>query len=81
MIADMRGLWRRAGDCSDTAAERGGVELRHVRSHTKVPGNELADWLADRGRFMGDDDETPTVVAGGWLRRWIQTLRDPVGVG
>jgi hypothetical protein len=29
------------------------VELRHVRSHTRVSGNELADWLADVGREEG----------------------------
>ena len=43
-IRNLRRDWRalqrhRPGEC----------RLRHVRSHTKVPGNEIADWLAERG--------------------------------
>ena len=44
MIAEMRREWR--------AVQRkrpGEVTIRHVRSHIKVPGNEIADFLADAG--------------------------------
>ena len=44
MVADMRRKWRRV-----QRLRPGEVALRHVRSHIKVPGNELADWLADQG--------------------------------
>ena len=41
MVADMRRLWRQV-----QLRRPGEVTMCHVRSHTKVPGNELADWLA-----------------------------------
>ena len=62
------------------------VELRHVRSHTRVPGNELADWLAEIhvGRTEGGRPVS-AVRAGCWLRRRLEaepnTLGDPAGVG
>jgi ribonuclease HI len=80
MVAHMRELWRRLQRQRD-----GEVELRHVRSHTNVPGNEMADWLADRGRHVCGEERVPTVEAGGWLRKRLaavpSTLADPVGVG
>ena len=80
MVARMRELWRRLQRQRD-----GEVELRHVRSHTNVPGNEMADWLADRGRHVCGEERVPTVEAGGWLRKRLaavpSTLADPVGVG
>ena len=44
MIAQLRVMWR-------TLVRRrpGEVRLEHVRSHVLTPGNEIADWLADRG--------------------------------
>ena len=48
IVASTRGLWRRLQRQRDAE-----VELRHVRSHTRVSGNELADWLADVGREEG----------------------------
>ena len=48
IVASTRGLWRRVQRQRDAE-----VELRHVRSHTRVSGNELADWLADVGREEG----------------------------
>ena len=33
---------------------RHAVRIEHVRSHTAVPGNELADKLADAGRLLYD---------------------------
>ena len=79
IVASTRGLWRRVQRQRDAE-----VELRHVRSHTsRVPGNELADWLADVGRKEGGP--VSAVRAGCWLRRWLaaepNTLGDPAGVG
>ena len=44
MIAGLRRQWRRL-----QRARPHEVRLRHVRSHTRVAGNELADWLATAG--------------------------------
>ena len=69
-VSKLRGLWRRV------QRERPGeVVLRHVRSHTRVPGNELADWLADAGTVpgQGGPDTSPTSAAA-WLR---STLAQP----
>jgi len=79
IVASTRGLWRRLQRQRDAE-----VELRHVRSHTRVPGNELADWLAEIGRTEGGRPVS-AVRAGCWLRRWLEaepnTLGDPAGVG
>ena len=79
IVASTRGLWRRVQRQRDAE-----VELRHVRSHTRVPGNELADWLAEIGRTEGGRPVS-AVRAGCWLRRWLEaepnTLGDPAGVG
>ena len=48
MIEELRSLWRRL-----QRARPHEVRLRHVRSHTRVAGNELADWLADAGAQGG----------------------------
>ena len=45
IVGDLHSLWRRLQ--RERPRE---VKLRHVRSHIKIPGNELADWLADQGR-------------------------------
>ena len=63
-----------------------------MRSHTQVPGNELADWLAERGAAGA---RTSRATAHRWLSAWVQkaakqaeaevtdtgTHRDPTGVG
>jgi ribonuclease HI len=53
MIENLRRMWwqiqRRRGI--------GTVRINHVRSHTEVPGNELADALAELGKM----DEQPTL--------------------
>ena len=69
MIAGMRRLWRRV-----QRRRPGEVSLRHVRSHVKVPGNEIADWLAGCGaegmrRTIEDANE--------WLRRWLRRHSSP----
>ena len=80
IIARTRALWRRL-----IRQRPGEVRLRHVRSHIRVPGNELADWLAEVGRVTGRG--TTAVQAGCWLRRWMasppntNTIGDPAGVG
>ena len=48
LIRRVRTLWFKL-----QAARPREVTLRHVRSHIKVPGNELADWLAGRGTRPG----------------------------
>ena len=45
LIEKMREMWRHI-----RRARPGEVTLHHVRSHVCVPGNELADWLADLGK-------------------------------
>ena len=43
MIRLLRNKWREL-----QRARPGEVRIEHVRSHTMVLGNELADWLAER---------------------------------
>ena len=70
LIARVRDLWSRL------RRERpGAVELRHVRSHTRVPGNELADFLAEAGRNPGHDVDLES--ATDWLRQWLQQRHAP----
>ena len=47
------------------------VRVRHVRSHTKVPGNEGADWLANLG-MTGTRSDSARDLAQGWLQKWLQ---------
>ena len=64
MIAGLRRLWRRV-----QRRRPGEVDLRHVRSHVKVPGNETADWLAGQAVY----GVRPSVVeASEWLSRWLR---------
>ena len=62
IIARLRHTWRWL-----QRARPGEVSIRHVRSHTKVPGNELADWLAEQGRIGG---RQAARSASAWLARW-----------
>ena len=64
IVASTRGLWRRLQRQRDTE-----VELRHVRSHTRVPGNELADWLAEIGRMEGGRPVSAASRTSRWLVR------------
>jgi ribonuclease HI len=87
MIELLRRTWRQL-----QRRRPGEVRLLHVRSHTQVPGNELADWLAERGAA---GMETSRAAAHRWLSAWVQkaakqaeaevtdagTHRDPTGVG
>ena len=77
--------WRTSGTIINTHTH---VALRHVRSHIKVPGNELADWLAEQGRMSGERrvrEETESVDR--WVRTWlaenmnVNTAGDPTGDG
>ena len=79
MIARLRRMWnslrRRKGDR---------VRLAHVRSHTKVLGNELADWLAERG--AGGPKGSNALEAAAWLDGWMaqhgeELARPPGGDG
>lgn len=70
LIGRLRRLWARL------RRERPGeVELRHVRSHVRVPGNELADYLAGAGCNPGNDVTLES--ATDWLRRWLRRFHAP----
>ena len=48
---------------------RGAVRIAHVRSHTAIPGNELADVLADAGMKLAEGaPDTETAGAGRIMR-------------
>ena len=63
MVGDMRCIWRKLQRLRPHE-----VRLRHVRSHVKVPGNELADWLADLGRHF---ESVSRERAEEWLKAWL----------
>ena len=67
IVARLRGVWRRL-----QRARPRDVRLQHVRSHIKVPGNELADWLADSGRMS---DRKGVTEATRWMRAWMTRQR------
>ena len=46
------------------------MRLEHVRSHVLNPGNEIADWLADRG---AGDQRTSIQHARAWATRMLRT--------
>ena len=74
MVSYLRRAWRDL-----QRARPGEVKLRHVRSHIKVPGNELADWLAEMR--PGGASETERTRPGEtdqllksstqWLQKWF----------
>ena len=55
----------------------GEVTIRHVRSHIKVPGNEIADFLADAGAsdmlLPGQRVDAAMREAVTWTRAWLVT--------
>ena len=72
LIRNLRSLWRKV-----QRARQNKVRIVHVRSHTKIPGNELADWLADQGanKSPTGDIERSTVSlwsAMTWMREWLR---------
>ena len=82
-LAHTRSLWRRL-----RKEPKGEVTLRHVRSHIKVPGNELADWLAEQGRVCGARRAREEIArVDRWMRHWlaenmnVNTAGDPTGDG
>ena len=55
----------------------GEVRITHVRSHINVPRNELADWLADHGRFgectlSREDAQRWKAMAASWIAEWAR---------
>ena len=75
MIAGLRRAWRRV-----QRRRPGEVHIRHVRSHVKVPGNELADWLADRGTKSVKSVKLHETAK--WMLSWLEKhkeeeLQDP----
>jgi ribonuclease HI len=63
LIARLRRAWRKV-----QRKRPNEVTLRHVRSHMGVPGNELADMLADAGARGGD---TTLTAAREWIQGWL----------
>ena len=71
LIRTLRGMWRKLQRVRPHA-----VEIRHVRSHVGVPGNELADHIADmRGRGTWGDGQT-TTTAKTWFAAWMRDKYD-----
>ena len=74
MVSHLRRAWR---DLQRTRP--GEVRLRHVRSHVKVPGNELADWLAEMRpggkseteRTGLNDTDQLLKRSTQWLQKWF----------
>ena len=52
LVRETRGMWRKV----QSMRGRHAVRIEHVRSHTAVPGNELADQLAEMGRQLKAED-------------------------
>ena len=69
VITKLRALWRRVQRCRP-----GEVDLAHVRSHTKVPGNELADHLAVPAMYRGYCMPMSTDMAKAWMTRWLRRM-------
>ncbi len=76
IVSYLRRAWRDL-----QRARPGEVKLRHVRSHIKMPGNELADWLAEMR--PGGASETERTRPGEtdqllksstqWLQKWFDS--------
>ena len=67
MISLLRRMWRKL-----RRGRPGEVDIVHVRSHTVVLGNDIADWLAERGSM--DAGVTPTQMTT-WLDQWKAARR------
>ena len=67
IVGRLRRMWRQL-----QRQRPGEVTLRHVRSHVKDVGNEMADELATAGRYGGG---MTTMRATAWLRAWIARHR------
>ena len=70
MITRLRAAWRALQ--KERPDE---VTLCHVRSHVQVPGNEIADWLAQCG---AEQDNVSVTRAQRWIKQW---LTDTLGSG
>ena len=79
LISNLRRLWRRT-----QTQMPGEVDIVHVRSHVEIPGNEIADWLADCGSRGRPQEQGKSVVSLArtqqWIEQWIrQRHRSPEG--
>ena len=72
LVKQLRQEWRQ------TQIRRGrhAVRIEHVRSHTGVPGNELADRLADAGMYLDRNDPNAPYGLGSKLP--IRAMMDAV---
>jgi len=64
LVARLRGQWKQI-----QRRRPGEVRMRHVRSHIRVPGNEIADWIA------GTRTEVGRQGAASWASGWIRAVR------
>ena len=70
LVRRMRILWRQV-----QRKAPGATNIAHVRSHTGVPGNEIADWMADQGQHSDDSISIPD--ASRWAVRWLDQRPPP----
>ena len=81
LVSSLRREWREV-----QRARPGEVKLRHVRSHIKVPGNELADYLAEmRPGGKAEADRIGLNTTGQliqcstrWLQEWLTAAEQTV---
>ena len=81
LVSSLRREWREL-----QRARPGEVKLRHVRSHIKVPGNELADYLAEMR--PGGKSEAARIGlvntdqlmqrSAQWLQEWLTAAEQTV---
>jgi ribonuclease HI len=74
MISHIRNRWRTLQLTRKDLCMR----FEHVRSHTKQPGNELADWLAGLGANSMRHDMGMGEHATKWIRSWINNQNEGV---
>ena len=85
LVREVRSAWRKV----QSLRGRRAVRIEHVRSHTAVPGNELADQLAEMGRQLKPEDRdlgvaeaqramaTIALAANTRGTRWPRTTANP----
>jgi len=76
MIRELRSMWRRLQRQRPSE-----VQMRHVRSHIGVPGNETADYLADLRWGAGQRGQAVLTAAQRWLTRWFERGKIAAGDG
>ena len=68
LVQRLRNKWREL-----RRARPGEVRIEHVRSHTMVLGNEIADWLAERGTTS---EGVTAMMMTQWIDQWAAKRRE-----